>query len=62
MTVAQGDWTGDGQFAFLQVKRGAPNAKSEVGAAQVDWLHTALLFGDARITVDSFAVVHWDYA
>ena len=52
----------DGHFAFLQTKRGAPNAKSEVGAAQVDWLHTALLFGDARITVDSFAVVHWDYA
>jgi hypothetical protein len=53
-------WRGD-QFAFLQAKRGAPAAKSEVGAAQVDWLHTALLFGDQRITVDSFLVVNWDY-
>ncbi len=52
----------DGQFAFLQTKRGAPTARLEVGAAQVDWLHTALLFGDLRIIVDSFVVVNWDYA
>jgi hypothetical protein len=53
-------WRG-GDFAFLQLKRGAPKAKDEVAAAQVDWLHTALLFGDARITPASFAVVHWEY-
>ncbi len=54
-------WRG-GRFAFLQTKRGPPGAKLEVGAAQVDWLHTALLFGDPRINVDSFAMVSWDYA
>jgi len=32
-----------------------------VGPAQADWLHTALLFGDTRITLASFAVVNWDY-
>lgn len=49
----------DGEFAFLQTRRGS--AAAEVGAAQADWLHTALLFGDPRITVDSFAFVRWDY-
>jgi hypothetical protein len=53
-------WRGD-DFAFLQTKRGAPTAKAELGAAQAEWLHTALLFGDTRITLASFAVVHWDY-
>jgi hypothetical protein len=53
-------WRG-GEFAFLQTKRGAPKPADAVGAAQVDWLHTALLFGDQRINVDSFAYVHWDY-
>lgn len=53
-------WRGD-DFAFFQTKRGAPAAKAELGAAQAEWLHTALLFGDPRITLASFAVVHWDY-
>jgi hypothetical protein len=53
-------WRGD-DFAFLQTKRGAPTAKAELGAAQAEWLHTALLFGDPRVTLASFAVVHWDY-
>ena len=53
-------WRGD-DFAFLQTKRGAPAANATLGAAQGDWLHTALLFGDARIKLDSFAVVNWDY-
>lgn len=53
-------WRG-GDFAFLQTKRGAPKAGVEVGAAQVGWLHTAILFGDERITADSFAFVQWDY-
>lgn len=53
-------WRG-GEFAFLQTKRGAPSARDEIGAAQVDWLHTALLFGDPRIREDSFALVQWDY-
>lgn len=53
-------WRGD-DFAFLQTKRGAPTAKAELGPAQADWLHTALLFGDQRITQASFVVVNWDY-
>ena len=53
-------WRG-GDFAFFQTKRGAPRPKDEVAAPQVDWLHTALLFGDARITPDAFTFVHWDY-
>jgi len=53
-------WRGD-DFAFLQTRRGAPAAKAELGAAQAEWLHNALLFGDARITLASFAVVHWEY-
>ena len=51
----------DGQFAFLDTRRGAPGPKDEVKADQVDWLYTALLFGDERIKVDSFGVVSWDY-
>lgn len=50
----------DGQFAFLQTRRGAAGA-GEVKVDQADWLHTALLFGDERITVDSFAFVDWEY-
>lgn len=51
----------DGQFCFLQTRRGAPGPKDEVKPDQVDWLHTALLFGDERITRDSFGFVNWDY-
>lgn len=51
----------NGSFAFLQTKRGAPSSRDVVGAAQVDWLHTALLFGDPRINASSFAFVNWDY-
>ena len=51
----------DGQFAFLDTRRGPPGPRDEVKADQVDWLHTALLFGDERIKLDSFAVVSWDY-
>jgi hypothetical protein len=51
----------DGQFAFLDTRRGQPNGKDEVKADRVDWLHTALLFGDERIKLDSFAVVNWEY-
>ena len=51
----------DGEFAFLQTKRGAPRATDEVSAAQGDWLQTALYFGDSRITLDSFGIVQWDY-
>jgi hypothetical protein len=51
----------DGQFAFLDTRRGPPTPKDEVKADQVDWLNTALLFGDDRIKLDSFAVVSWDY-
>ena len=53
-------WRGD-DFAFLQTRRGAPG-RDEVKADQADWLHMALLFGDERITADSFALVNWEYA
>ena len=53
-------WRGD-DFAFLQTRRGAPG-RDEVKADQADWLHMALLFGDERITADSFAFVNWEYA
>ncbi len=53
-------WKGD-EFVFLEAKRTAPTYKDEVKAEQVEWLHTALLFGDPRLTLESFAVVHWDY-
>ena len=52
----------DENAAFLQVKSGAPKAGDEVKEEQVDWLHTALLLADPRVTVDSFAFVSWDYA
>ena len=53
-------WRG-GEFAFLQTRRGAPSATDEVKGDQVDWLHTALLFGDERIRQESFVFVNWDY-
>lgn len=53
-------WRG-GEFAFLQTKRVTSKAAVEVAAPQADWLQTALLFGDERIKVDSFAFVQWDY-
>jgi hypothetical protein len=54
-------WRG-GEFAFLQTKRVTSSAKVEVSAPNADWLQTALLFGDQRITQDSFGFVQWDYA
>jgi hypothetical protein len=51
----------DGQYAFVQTKRSAPGAADEVGKLQVDWLHTSLLFGDSRLTPDSFVFVQWGY-
>jgi hypothetical protein len=51
----------NGEFAFLDLRRGAPGPKDEVKADRIDWLHTALLFGDERIKVDSFAVVSWEF-
>jgi hypothetical protein len=53
-------WRGD-DFLFLETLRGAPTAKTELKGDAVDWLHTALLFGDERVRQDSFAVVSWDY-
>lgn len=50
----------DGEFCFLQTRRGAPG-KDEVKPDQVDWLHTTLLFGDERIKLESFGFVHWEY-
>jgi hypothetical protein len=54
-------WRGD-ETCFLQVRRGAPKPSDAVGAAQIDWLHTALLSGDARVGRDSFGVVSWEFA
>jgi hypothetical protein len=53
-------WRGD-DFAFLETVRGAPNPKTEVKPDEIDWLYTALLFGDERVRADSFAVVNWEY-
>lgn len=53
-------WRGD-EVCFLQVKRGAPKPSDTVAAAQIDWLHTALLLGDERVRRDSFGVVGWEF-
>lgn len=53
-------WRGD-EICFLQVKRGPPKPADSVAAAQIDWLHTALLLGDERVRRDSFGVVFWDF-
>ncbi len=54
-------WRGD-DACFLQVKRGVPKPADTVPAAQIDWLHTALLLGDGRISRDGFGVVNWEFA
>jgi hypothetical protein len=51
----------DGAAAFFQVRTGAPKPGDEIKDDQVDWLHTALLLADPRLTADSFACIHWDY-
>jgi hypothetical protein len=52
----------DPAAAFLQLRSGPPRPGDEVKEEQVDWMHTALLLADPRLTVDSFAFVNWDYA
>lgn len=52
----------DGEFAFVQTKRSATPEKEVVKPEQAAWLHTALVFADTELALDSFAVVHWDYA
>jgi hypothetical protein len=54
-------WRGD-DVCFLQVKRGVPKPSDAVAAAQIDWMHTALLLGDPRVTRDAFGVVSWEFA
>lgn len=53
-------WRG-GEYVFLQSKRSATPEKETVTAEQAEWLHTALVFADGELTIDSFAVVHWEY-
>lgn len=54
-------WRG-GDYVFLQAKRTSSPEKDMVKPEHAEWLHTALVFGDDSLTLDSFAVVHWDYA
>jgi hypothetical protein len=53
-------WRG-GDYVFLQTRRAASPDGDVLKKEQAEWLHTALVFGDGSLTVDSFAVVHWDY-
>jgi hypothetical protein len=50
------------EFAFVQCKRAAAKATDLVGKDEEEWLRSALFLGDARLTLDSFCLVQWDYS
>ena len=53
-------WRGE-QVAFAACKRAAAKNTDVVSKDQEEWLRSALFIGDARVTVDSFCFVQWDY-
>lgn len=54
-------WRGE-EIAFVECKRTTAKSNEVVSKDQENWLRSALYIGDARVTLDSFCFVQWDYA
>jgi hypothetical protein len=53
-------WRGS-NVVFLECKRTTPKYKDVVKKEQEDWLRSALYMGNARVSLNSFCFVQWDY-
>jgi hypothetical protein len=49
------------EFAFVECKRTTAKSTQVVSKEKEEWLRSALFLGDARLPLDSFCFVQWDY-